>query len=151
MFLAAKMMGIMMRTRLLLCVLRIVATTRILRLVGDFTSVPLTARRIAASVPMDCIGTTRKSKISHFLIPVQKITGSSTAMQLDTLKLDTLKRLSALNSNQLQSFYFQKLQQIYSSELTSLLPWKTIIFKVLFTECVHFTAILFMFFSATVS
>ena len=110
------------RMRLLLCVLRIVATTRILRLVADFISVPLMVRRIEASVPMDCIGTTRKSKISHFLIPVQKITGSSTAIQLDTLKLDTLKRLSALNSNQLQSFYFQKLQQIYLSELTSLLP-----------------------------
>ena len=46
----------------LLCVPPIVEITRIPKLVVDFTSVPLTERRIGAFVPMGFIGTTRRSK-----------------------------------------------------------------------------------------
>ena len=75
----------------------------------------------------------------------------ATAMQLDTLKLDTLKTLLLGYStfcyctrpefkSTAEFFLLKKLhQQIYTATL--LLPRKTIIFKVLFTECVHFTAI----------
>ena len=117
----------------LLCVPPIVEITRIPKLVVDFTSVPLTERRIGAFVPMGFIGTTRRSKsferaqmhetsrdsevadrrqhflllsqIFHFLyiLLLQKFfpfllssldyIWCPTALQLDTLKLDTLKTL----------------------------------------------------------
>ena len=71
MFLAAKMITRIMMTpknkkeqkmSSLLCVPPIVEITRIPKLVVDFTSVPLTERRIGAFVPMGFIGTTRRSK-----------------------------------------------------------------------------------------
>ena len=115
----------------LLCVPPIVEITRIPKLVVDFTSVPLTERRIGAFVPMGFIGTTRRSKsferaqMHETRIPRWQIVDSifyyfpkysifstffycknsfpfissldyiwcATALQLDTLKLDTLKTL----------------------------------------------------------
>ena len=169
----------------LLCVPPIVEITRIPKLVVDFTSVPLTERRIGAFVPMGFIGTTRRSKsferaqmhetriprwqivdsifyyfpkysifstfFPFFLISSLDYIWCPTALQLDTLKLDTLKTLLLGYStfcyctrpefkSTAEFFLFKKLhQQIYTATL--LLPRKTIIFKVLFTECVHFTAI----------
>ena len=115
----------------LLCVPPIVEITRIPKLVVDFTSVPLTERRIGAFVPMGFIGTTRRSKsferaqmhetriprwqivdsifyyfpnipfsLHSFTAKILSLLLSSldyiwcpTALQLDTLKLDTLKTL----------------------------------------------------------
>ena len=70
MFLAAKMITRIMMTPKnknkkktnLLCVPPIVEITQIPKLVVDFTSVLLTELRIGAFVPMDFIGTTRRSK-----------------------------------------------------------------------------------------